>query len=202
MTALNLKPDASNGTVLTATRESQSAAALGTPVEQTTGSETDRAKHMNAEIKRLEDLRDHGDELRKQASDDRSNMGAQKADDKAVSKKDDVKRELGACTDALEKMIRDARRASREAEELADKLTSAWTGRPEDERHIDVNGAIAKKPDPAPTEPPPASASASAPPPKKPVAAKPAKPATGTAPPPAAAPPPTATATKPPDEVF
>lgn len=196
--ALNLKPDAANGTILTATKELKSgAAALGPPVEQTTASETDRAKQMNAEAKRLEALRDQGEELRKQASDDRENLGAQKADDKAVAKKDEVKRELAACSDALDKMVRDARKASREAEELADKLTAAWTGRTEDEKHIDVDSAVAKKPEPAPT---PAS-SAPAPPAKKAVAAKPKHAAAAAAaPPPAAASPPPAA--KAPDEVF
>lgn len=199
--ALNLKPDATNGTILTATKELKTgSAALGAPVEQTTATETDRAKHMTAEAKRLEDLRAQGEQLRKQASDDKANMGAAKADDKAVAKKDEIKRELGACDSALNSMIHDARKASREAEELADKLTAAWTGRPEDEKHIDVDSAVAaKKPDP-----PPPSSAAAAPPPKKPGKSKPAATvaATAGAPAPPPPPPPPANTAKGPDEVF
>jgi len=199
ISALNLRPGASNGTILTATREVKTgAAALGVPVEQTTTSEAERARKLSAEVKRLEELKEQGNELKKQAATDKENMGAQKADDKAVAKKDDIKRELGAAIDALAKMISDARHGAKEAEELAMKLKAAWTGRPEDEQ------PSPKKPEPAEEKP---AAKKPEPVAKKPDASKPkpasaAKPAAATPPadtPPPAKPPP---ATKPPDEVF
>jgi hypothetical protein len=194
VTALNLQPDASNGTIMTATREMKSgAAALGPPVEETTATETERARRMAAEATRLEALKEQGIQLKKQASGDRENMGAQKADDKAVAAKDQTKRELGASIDALDKMINDARRASREAEELASKLTAAWTGHPEDEKSIKVD-ATAEAKDKGKKPEPTAAKKASAP--AKPSAPA-SKPAAAAAPAPAPAP-----APKPPDEVF
>ena len=197
--ALNLKPDASNGTIMTATREMKSgAAALGPPVEQTTASETERAKRMTAEAKRLEDIKEQGVQLKKQAAGDRDNMGAQKADDKAVEKKDQTKRELGASIDAIDKLINDARRAAREAEELATKLTAAWTGHPEDEKPITKTevAADAKDKDKDKEKDKGKKPEAKKPAAKPPAAAAPAaKPAAAPAPAPAPAP-------KPPDEVF
>jgi len=192
--ALSLKPDASNRTILSATKEAKSgSASLGQPVEQTTASETDRARKMNGEQKRLQELKEHGEELRKQAADDKENMGAQKADDKAVAHKNEVKRELGAAVDALGSMIRDAKHNQDEAEELASKLTAAWTGHPEDEKKIDV-GAPPSEHKAAPVVSASASASAAPPPPPK-------KPKPTPSPKPAPAPAP-APAPKPPDEVF
>lgn len=136
VSALDLKPDASNGTILTATREAKGGA-LGSPIEQTIASEAERAKKMTAEASRLEELKEQGIQLKKQAAADRDNMGAQKADDKAVEKKDQTKRELGASIDAVDKMISDARRAAREAEDLSTKLAAARTGHAEDEPKAD-----------------------------------------------------------------
>jgi hypothetical protein len=193
--ALSLKPDASNSTILSSTKAAKSTnTSLGGPVEQTTNAEVDRARKMNAEQKRLADIRDHGAELKKQAAEDRENMGAQKADDKAVAHKDEVKRELGAAVDALNHMIHDAEHNQHEAEELAGKLTAAMTGKPEDEKKIDVSAPPADHP--AASASVSASASAAPPPPKK----KPkAAPAGNPSPAPAPAPKP---APKPPDEVF
>lgn len=190
--ALSLKPDANNGTILSTTRDMKTgAAALGPPVEQTTASETERAKHMTAESKRLEDLKEQGIQLKKQASEDRENMGAQKVDEKAVDHKNQIKREVGASIDAVDKMMSDAKRASREAEELATKLRAAWTGHPEDEkpRATDVSATPAASAAPEKKKPEPAA--------KKPAAKPAAAPAAGPAP--TAAPKP---APKPADEVF
>lgn len=199
VTALNLAPGASNGTILTATREMKSgAAALGLPIEQTTAAETERAKKLSGEVKRLEELKEQGQSLRKQAATDKENMGAQKADDKQVAKKDEVKRELGAAIDALEKLINEGRRHAREAEELSTKLTAAWTGRPEDEKTAakpDEKPAPGKKPEPVAKKPEPKPKATA---PAKPSAAQPAAAAAPADPPPPKPPP----ATKPPDEVF
>ncbi|MBX3229885.1 MAG: hypothetical protein KIT84_06080 [Labilithrix sp.] len=185
--ALNLRPGASNATILTATRESKSGGvALGGPVEQTSAGEAERARKLTAELKRLEELKEQGEQLRKQAATDKENMGAQRADEKAVAKKDDIKRELGACVDVLDKLITDARRGAKEAEELSTKLTAAWTGRSEDEKTATKKDDDKKKPEPTAAKKPDAAA--------KPKPATPAK----TDPPPAKPP----AQPKPPDEVF
>lgn len=193
VTALSLKPDASNRTIFSGAKEKKGAAELGGPVEQTTASETERARKMTAEAKRLEDLKMRGEELKKQAAADRDNMGAQKADDKAVEKREQVKREVSASIDAVAHMIRDAGKASDEAEELATKLKAAWTGKPEDEKPINKGGGEAtadKDKEKEKEKEPPKKPEA-----KKPEAKKPAAPAPAPAPAPKPAP-------KPADEVF
>lgn len=183
ITALNLRPGASNSTILTATREVKSgAAALGLPIEQTTAAEGERARKLNAEVKRLEELKEQGEQLRKQAATDKENMGAQKADDKAVAKKDEIKRELAACVSALEKMISDARHGAREADELATKLHPAWTRQGDDDKPKAEDKP--KKPEKETTKKPD---------PKPKPAAKPTDPGAPAKP---------APAQKPPDEVF
>ena len=75
-----------------------------------------------------------GEELKKQTIEDKKNLGVDKADEKKVAKKDEVKREMSAAVDAVESMASDARKGAKEAEDLAMKLKAAWTGREEDER--------------------------------------------------------------------
>lgn len=134
VTALDLRPGASNATILSAVRGKRGDASLASAVEQTTSSEAERARRLSVTAKRLVDMRERGDELKKQAAKDRENMGANKADDKKVAKKEEVKREMAAAVDALDSMASDARKGVKEAEELATKLRAAWSGNAADER--------------------------------------------------------------------
>ncbi len=134
VTALDLRPGASNGTILAATRGRKGEASLGSAVEQTTAAELERARRLKAAAAKLDEMQKRGEELKKQTIEDKKNLGVDKADEKKVEKKDEVKREMSAAVDAVESMASDARKGAKEAEDLAMKLKAAWTGREEDER--------------------------------------------------------------------
>ena len=134
VTALDLRPGASNGTILAATRGKKGDASLGSAVEQTTAAELELARRLNAAAAKLDDMQKRGEDLKKQTIEDKKNLGVDKADEKKVAKKDEVKREMSAAVDAVESMASDARKGAKEAEDLAMKLKAAWTGREEDER--------------------------------------------------------------------
>ncbi len=134
VTALDLRPGASNGTILAATRDKSGTASLGSAIEQTTAGEAERARRLGATAARLDELQRRGEELKKQTIADRKSLAADKADPKKVEKKDEIKREMAAAVDAAESMASDARKGAKEAEELATKLRAAWTGKDEDVR--------------------------------------------------------------------
>lgn len=134
VTALDLRPGASNGTILAATRGKKGEASLGSAVEQTTAAELERARRLKAAAAKLDEMQKRGEELKKQTIEDKKNLGVDKADEKKVAKKDEVKREMSAAVDAVESMASDARKGAKEAEDLAMKLKASWTGREEDER--------------------------------------------------------------------
>ena len=198
VTALDLRPGASNSTILAATRDKKGEASLGSAVEQTTAAESERARRLSATAAKLDDLQKRGEELKKQTIEDRRNLAADKADDKKVAKKDELKREMAAAVDVVESLADDARKGAKEAEDLASKLKAAWTGKSEDERAPvkieekrdetrEEKKEEKKKPEPvakkAPKSNPPAAKKPAAPKPEP--DEKPAKPAQ-----------------KPPDEVF
>jgi hypothetical protein len=133
ITALDLRPGVSNSTILSATRERRGDQSLGRAVDQTVAAEREFARKLNAQRPRLERLLERGEELRKQVVEERRNMGAAKADEAKVAKKEELKREVAAAVDALQDMLTDAKRGAEEAEELARKLRPAWTGKDEDE---------------------------------------------------------------------
>lgn len=160
VTALDLRPGSSNGTILSATRDAREQkagdAALGAAVDQTTAAELERARRLGAIAARLEELKKQGEELKKQAVEDKKNLGVDKADEKKVAKRDEVKHEMAAAVDAVESMASDARRAAKEAEELATKLKATWTGKPEvpakpDEKKEPVAKKAQPKPEAHPT---------------------------------------------------
>jgi hypothetical protein len=149
--ALDLRPGASNGTILAATRAKKGDASLGSAVEQTTAAELELARRLTAAAAKLDDLQKRGEDLKKQTAEDKRNLGVDKADEKKAAKKDEVKREMAAAVDAVESMASDARKGAKEAEELAAKLKAAWTGKDEDERapaKVDKKDDEKKKPEP------------------------------------------------------
>ena len=84
---------------------------------------------MTQRAEALEKLTKQGEDLKDQASDDRSNMGAQKADDTKVEKRDQVKREVSAAVSATMSLAREAKKGAREAEEFAEDLKHAFAGK-------------------------------------------------------------------------
>lgn len=163
VTALDLRPGASNSTILSATREKKGDPGVGRAVDQTVAAERELARKLNAHQPRLERLLERGEELKKQAVEERRNMGADKADEKKVAKKEEIKREIGAGVDALDTMLTDAKRGAKEADELARKLRAAWTGKDEDEEppreekkddRDEKKEPVAKRPAPKPAPKP------------------------------------------------
>lgn len=175
--ALDLRPGASNATILSAVRDKRGDAGVGRAVEETVAAERERARRLGAQSDKLEELHKRGEELKKQVTEERRNLGAEKADPKVVAKKDELKQEIIAAVDAIESMTSDAKRGAREAEELAQKLRSTWAGKSDQEPKEDKKKSpepVAKKT--APREPGPSKKPAARPP-DKPPEDKPAKPA-------------------------
>jgi hypothetical protein len=194
VTALNLRPGASNSIILAATRDKKGEASLGSAVEQTRAAELERARRLNAAAAKLDGMLKRGEELKKQAIEDKKNLGVDKADEKKVAKKDEVKREMSAAVDAVDSMASDARKGAKEAEDLAMKLKAAWTGREEDERapakieerkdeNRDEKRDDKKKPEPVAKKAPPKADAPKKPKPEASPDEKPAKPAKPSPPP-------------------
>lgn len=129
VTALDLRPSASNDVILTASRGKGGDASFGSIVAQTRATELDRARRLAAAAAKLEALERRGGELEKQAIEDRDNLGADKADEEKVAKRDEIKREVAAAIRAANSMASDARKGAEEAEDLAKKLEVAWRGK-------------------------------------------------------------------------
>lgn len=124
--ALKISTSASNDTIVAATRSREGDASLDHAVQQTAWNTYELARRLKTAAARLEELHKRGEALKDQASDERRNLGASKADEKRLAKKDEVKRELGAAVDVTAAMASDARKLADEAEELATKLRAAW----------------------------------------------------------------------------
>lgn len=131
LNALNLPAEASNRAILSGVKEKKGDAALAGAVTATTHGERERAKRMAAHADRLVEMKKHGEELRKQAAEDRKNLAADKADEKKTAKKDEIKRELTAAVDAVDSLESDARDEAKSALDLASKLRPAWDGKEE-----------------------------------------------------------------------
>ena len=137
ITALSIRPGAGNTTILSATREKKGDASVGKAVDETVSAERELARKLNAAANSLEELKKRGEDLRKQAIEDKRNLGADKADEAKVAKKDEVKNELSAAVDAVDSMLSDARKGAREADELARKLRGAFKGTDDEEKDDD-----------------------------------------------------------------
>jgi len=120
--ALDLAPTASNSTILSAAKKRKDDAAVKAAAEDTASAERAFAKKQNALAEGLDLLAEEGAKLRKQAIDDRRNMGADKADPEKVEKKEELKREVAAAADVASDLRSDARKGAKEAEDLADAL--------------------------------------------------------------------------------
>lgn len=128
VSALDLKPGASNSAILSATRKKRDDASLSPAVQRTVASEKERARRMSTKAAELEDLLERGKELKQQAISERRNMGADKADPKKVAEKEEVKREMTAAVDVVETMLKKAQKGAREAEDLVASLNATWSG--------------------------------------------------------------------------
>jgi hypothetical protein len=132
VTALNLRAGASNSVILSAMREKKDDASVNAAVHQTIAAEQERARKLTSAASKLDDMQKHGEDLKKQAIEDKKNLGVDKADEKKSAKKDEIKREMNAAVDAVESMADDARKGAKEAEELVSKL-KASAGKPDED---------------------------------------------------------------------
>jgi ribosome-associated protein len=120
--ALNLTPTASNSTIISAAKNKKGDAAVQSAAEATTSAEIAFAKKQLENSERLEKLATEGVELKKQAVEDRRNMGADKADPDKVEKKEELKREISAAAEVAADLRDDAKKGAKEAEDLAQAL--------------------------------------------------------------------------------
>lgn len=176
--ALKLESTASNSWIFNAVRSKRGDNSVAGAIEETTNAETGRAKRLTAIAIKLDAIQKQGEELKREAGHERSNLGADKADSAKVAKKDELKREISAAVDAVDTLASDARKGAKEAAELAQKLKATWTGKDEDEKPIQLEDRKSdddKKSDEKKEEKKDDKKSA-APPPKKPHKSEPAAP--------------------------
>ena len=147
VTALTLPPNASNSTIVSATKEKKGDASVGRAIEETSAAETELARKLNAHAERLDEMAKKGEELKKQAVEDRRNMAADKADEKKVEKKDEIKKEISAAVSVVNDLAGDARKGAKEAEELVAKLKAVWDGGKEEPGETKKKDEKKPKPD-------------------------------------------------------
>lgn len=195
-TALNLPPNASNSSILSAAKEKKGNATVQGAAEETAALEKAFAEKQRSNANRLDKLAHEGAELKRQAVEDRRNMGADKADPAKVDKKEEIKNEVSAAVEVAANLRNDAKKGVLDTERLIEGL----------KKELGIVGdGISKKDDPAPAKKDEPKKDE----PKKPEAKKPAtkpkpaeaKPAEDKPEKPAPAPKPAPTQ-KPPDEVF
>ncbi|MBX3186448.1 MAG: hypothetical protein KF819_05500 [Labilithrix sp.] len=147
--ALALTPDASDDTIISATRErakklggggakleltgphvtAQGGAtndgALFGAVEESVRAEQERARKLRGLMEKLDEMAKQGGELKKDADKAFENRGANKADEKKTESMRQLRHELGAAVDAMKSLARDATKSIKEGDEFLDDLGSA-----------------------------------------------------------------------------
>lgn len=116
--ALNLPPNAGNATILDAAKSKKTDGAVHSAAEETAALARSFMEKQKVNADRLDKLAADGAELKKQATEDRRNMGAEKADPEKVEKKEEIKREVSAAADIAAHLRDDARKGVVEAEKL------------------------------------------------------------------------------------
>jgi hypothetical protein len=120
--ALNLPPNASNATILDAAKAKKSENGVHSAAEETAALERNFAEKQKVNADRLDKLAAEGAELKKQATEDRRNMGAEKADPEKVDKKEEIKREISAAAEIAANLRDDAKKGALEGEKLVEGL--------------------------------------------------------------------------------
>lgn len=159
--ALNLPPNASNSAVIEAAKSKKDDAGVKSAAEETAALERSFIEKQKVNAERLDKLASDGVELKKQATEDRHNMAADKADPEKVDKKEEVKREVSAAVDIAANLRNDAKRGVQEGEKLIESL----------KKELGISGdGVARAADAPKTEEPKKAEPAK----KKPAPAKPA----------------------------
>lgn len=120
--ALNLPPNAGNATILEAAKSKKSDGAVHSAAEETANLERSFIEKQKVNADRLDKLAADGAELKKQATEDRRNMAADKADPEKVEKKEEIKREVSAAADIAAHLRDDAKKGVVEGEKLIEGL--------------------------------------------------------------------------------
>lgn len=120
--ALNLPPNASSSTIIEAAKPKKGDATVQSAAEETAYLERSFIEKQKVNADRLEKLAADGAELKKQATEERRNMGADKADPEKVEKKEEIKREVGAAAEIAANLRDDARKGAAEGEKLIEAL--------------------------------------------------------------------------------
>lgn len=120
--ALNLPPNASNSTIIDAAKSNKADGAVRSAAEETAALERAFIEKQKVDADRLEKLAADGAELKKQATEDRRNMGADKADPEKVEKKEEIKREVSAAAEIAANLRDDAKKGALEGEKLIEGL--------------------------------------------------------------------------------
>ena len=120
--ALNLPPNAANAAIIEAAKSKKGDNAVHGAAEETAALERSFAEKQKVNADRLDKLAADGAELKKQATEDRRNMGAEKADPEKVEKKEEIKREVSAAAEIAANLRDDAKKGALEAEKLIDTL--------------------------------------------------------------------------------
>ena len=137
--ALNLPPNASNATIIEAAKSKKDDAAVKAAAEETANLERNFADKQKVNAERLDKIANDGLELKKQATEDRRNMGADKADPEKVEKKEEIKREVSAAAEIAGHLRDDAKKGAAEGEKLVEALKK--------ELGIAGDGSVSKKDD-------------------------------------------------------
>jgi hypothetical protein len=120
--ALNLPPTASNSTIIEAAKSKKDDAGVKSAAEETASLERSFIEKQKVNADRLDKLAADGVELKKQATEDRRNMGADKADPDKVEKKEEIKREVSSAVDIAANLRDDAKKGVTEGERLIESL--------------------------------------------------------------------------------
>lgn len=120
--ALNLPPNAGNATILDAAKSKKADSAVHSAAEETAALERSFIEKQKVNADRLDKIAAEGAELKKQATEDRRNMGADKADPEKVDKKEEIKNEVAAAAEIAMNLRDDAKKGVVEAEKLIDGL--------------------------------------------------------------------------------
>ena len=137
--ALNLPPNANNTTIIEAAKSKKDDAAVKSAAEETAALERNFIDKQKVNAERLDKLASDGAELKKQATEDRRNMGADKADPEKVEKKEEIKREVSAAAEIAANLRDDAKKGVTEGEKLIEALKK--------ELGISGDGTVSKKDD-------------------------------------------------------
>jgi hypothetical protein len=120
--ALNLPPNASNSAIIEAAKSKKDDASVKSAAEETAALERAFIEKQKVNAERLDKLAADGVDLKKQATEDRRNMGADKADPEKVEKKEEIKREISSAVDIAANLRDDAKKGVLEGEKLIESL--------------------------------------------------------------------------------